>query len=201
MSKPPEKRAAESVPPMPAWAADWITTPPEHDVEAQEDVSASDLLDEALKASANVFAALAGGAVAGIAYHFLKRAPKKPKPRESATAARKKAARGPHRVRVRPTAAGPPPRSRPRVTAWPPPPPMPPPLLNEIEAADRAAAQLLGVHVDAGAAEIGQAFRRAIRERMKVGPFHDQPGADGEAKRYIDAKNRLMERARERADA
>lgn len=65
------------------------------------------------------------------------------------------------------------------------------------------ATSLLGVSVDASADEIRAAFRRCVKERMRTdGGFHDRGGdtTDPRAQELIDAKNLLLERARETAD-
>jgi hypothetical protein len=72
-------------------------------------------------------------------------------------------------------------------------PPPPPPLPVD---ADRAAAELLGVSLDADES----AIRAALRAKMKAGNVHPDQGGDAErAKRLVMAQNRLIERARKLA--
>lgn len=74
----------------------------------------------------------------------------------------------------------------------------PPPLTPEEQ--DAAAAQLLGVRVDASADEVRRAFRRRVNERLAAGVgFGDLASDEKERQETVAitaAKNRLVERAR-----
>lgn len=226
MRKPPAEPPAKSPDPRtPAWAADWITTPP-----ADDDAPdyAGELADDGrepapLPTAKDVIVALAGGALAGLTVYAMHRFAKPLihgeaiRPRRRGQPAKRKPRGGAASSAKRRTAK--PARHARTMREW-----LDeakrleeairnaqaeaqrrarasaePPVVDE-DAEDRAAAALLGVGVDASAEEIGKAWRRLVRQRMQAGAFHDQPGADmTETARLITAKNRLVERARRRA--
>lgn len=80
-----------------------------------------------------------------------------------------------------------------------PPPPPPPPRRPSAFEDDQAAADLLGVRLDASEAEINDAYRRIVREKLAAGGFGDQGGDPVETQLINAAKQRMKDRARRRA--
>ncbi|MCU1279479.1 MAG: hypothetical protein JWM53_3025, partial [bacterium] len=196
MKKKPSAPVA-GAPVTPPWAADWITTPSEgdaYDDAGQLDDDEDDGADENASPAANVLAAVAGGALAGLSVYFMQRWAKgkrKANGSRPPAARRQRSAQPGRRAHRTPRAAPPPPPSadwmgdalreaamhaqrvfqeaeqRARAAAA--------AEVDDDDAQDRAAAALLGVRVDASADEIGKAFRRLVRQKMQAGAFHDQP--------------------------
>lgn len=75
----------------------------------------------------------------------------------------------------------------------------PPPPRDPNDEADRAAAALLGVPVDASETQIRARWRELVRSKLAGEGFHDQGGDHETTSAYVTAKNRLIERARQRA--
>jgi hypothetical protein len=118
-----------------------------------------------------------------------------PAPAAPATPPRRRGA--PRRRAARARAATP---KQPRPTPPPaaPPPPPPPRRPSPFED-DQAAAELLGVRLDATEAEINDAYRRIVREKLAAGGFGDQGGDPVETQLINAAKQRMKDRARRRA--
>lgn len=101
----------------------------------------------------------------------------------------------PRRRAARARAAAP---KQPRPTPTPAPPPPPPRRPSAFED-DQAAADLLGVRLEATEAEINDAYRRIVREKLAAGGFGDQGGDPVETQLINAAKQRMKDRARRRA--